>query len=88
MPTEEQIKELAYAMWEQEGRPDGKDQEHYYRARQILEEKEKPPLVQLTTAPSGMRLTAPPPTPDNVIQLEFPFPPAADAATRQLAGRR
>jgi hypothetical protein len=25
---------------------------------------------------------------DNVIQLEFPFPPTADAATRQLAERR
>jgi len=61
MPTEQQIRELAYAIWEQEGRPDGKDQEHYFRAKQILDEKEKPPLVQLTTAPSGMRLTTPPP---------------------------
>jgi len=59
MPTEQQIKELAYAIWEQEGRPDGRDQEHYFRAKQILEAKEEPPLVQLTTAPSGMRLTTP-----------------------------
>ncbi len=26
--------------------------------------------------------------PDCVVQLEFPFPPTGDAATRQLAGRR
>ncbi len=64
MPTEQQIRELAYAIWEQEGRPEGKDVEHYYRAKQILEEKEKPPLVQLTTTPSGMRLTSPPQAPE------------------------
>jgi len=40
MPTEEQIKELAYTMWEQEGRPEGKDVEHYFTAKQRLEEQE------------------------------------------------
>ncbi len=40
MVTEEQIKELAHAIWEQEGRPEGKDVEHYYRAKQMLEERE------------------------------------------------
>ncbi|MFH0768798.1 MAG: DUF2934 domain-containing protein [Chloroflexota bacterium] len=40
MITEEQIRELAYAIWEQEGRPEGKDQEYYFRAKQMLEERE------------------------------------------------
>jgi hypothetical protein len=40
MPTEEQIKELAYQMWEQEGRPEGRDVEHYFAAKQMLEEQE------------------------------------------------
>jgi hypothetical protein len=40
MATEEQIKELAYFIWEKEGRPDGKHLEHYSRARQILEDQE------------------------------------------------
>jgi hypothetical protein len=40
MATEEQVKELAYFIWEKEGRPDGKHLEHYSRARQILEEQE------------------------------------------------
>jgi hypothetical protein len=40
MPTEEQIKEMAYQMWEQEGRPEGKDVEHYFAAKQMLEEQE------------------------------------------------
>ncbi|MBI4295125.1 MAG: DUF2934 domain-containing protein [Chloroflexi bacterium] len=40
MPTEEQIRELAYSLWEQEGRPEGKDVEHYMAARRLLEEQE------------------------------------------------
>jgi hypothetical protein len=40
MPTEQQIRELAYSIWEQEGRPHGKDWEHYYTAQRILEERE------------------------------------------------
>ena len=39
MHTEKQIKELAYTMWEQEGRPEGKDVEHYFAAEQILKER-------------------------------------------------
>ena len=41
MATEEQIRALAYTIWEQEGHPEGKHEEHYLRAKQILEEKEK-----------------------------------------------
>jgi hypothetical protein len=40
MPTEEQIKELAYYLWEQDGKPTGNDQEYYFKARQVLEERE------------------------------------------------
>lgn len=40
MISEEQIKARAYAIWKQEGCPDGKDIEHYFRAKQILEEEE------------------------------------------------
>ena len=40
MPTEEQIRQLAHSLWEQDGRPEGKDVEHYLAAKQILEEQE------------------------------------------------
>jgi hypothetical protein len=63
MPTEQQMKELAYALWEQEGRPDGKDLEHYYRARQILEEQERANIVKLAPPPPRSKLAAPAPTP-------------------------
>jgi hypothetical protein len=40
MASEEEIRKLAYDMWEKEGRPNGKDWEHYYKAKRILEERE------------------------------------------------
>ena len=40
MPTEEQIRELAYAIWEEERRPVGKDLEHWFAAERMLEEQE------------------------------------------------
>ena len=52
MATEEQIRALAYTIWEQEGCPEGKREEHYYRAKQILEEQE---------ASSGVNFEPPPP---------------------------
>jgi hypothetical protein len=58
MVTEEQIKELAHAIWEQEGRPEGKDVEHYFRAKQIMEEKENARVIELP----------PPLTVTNVLQ--------------------
>ena len=31
------IRDIAYSIWEEEGRPHGKDREHWERARQIVE---------------------------------------------------
>jgi len=60
VPTEEQIKELAHAIWEQEGRPEGKDVEHYFRARQILEEREKARVIELPPPSPTPELSPPP----------------------------
>ncbi len=40
MLTEDNIKKVAYSMWEAEGKPEGKDLEHYYRAEKMLKEQE------------------------------------------------
>ncbi len=50
MVTEQQIKDLAYAIWEKEGRPEGKDLEHYFQARQILEERQESSLIELASS--------------------------------------
>jgi hypothetical protein len=44
MATEQQIKELAYFIWQDEGCPECKDVEHYFRAKEILEGREKQAL--------------------------------------------
>ena len=41
MPTEEEVKQLAYALWEREERPQGDDKKHYYTAKRILEIRER-----------------------------------------------
>ena len=51
MVTEEQIRNLAHAIWEQEGRPEGKHVEHYFRAKQILEEQEASRVIELAPPP-------------------------------------
>lgn len=68
MVTEEQIRERAYLIWEQEGRPEGKALEHYLRAKQILEDQEaarvieiaaKPPLIELAPQTAPVELAPP-----------------------------
>ena len=53
MVTEQHIRELAYTIWEEEGRPEGKDAEHYFRARQILEERQASSSIELTPSPAS-----------------------------------
>jgi len=48
MVTEQQIKELAFAIWEEEGCLEGKDLEQYFRAKQILEERQASSHIELT----------------------------------------
>ena len=62
MPTEEQIRQLAYALWEQEGRPDGKDVEHFFRAQQILQQQELS-VTELAAPPQPKEISAPKPPP-------------------------
>ena len=59
MATDEQIRSLAYTIWEQEGYPHGKDVEHYFRAKKILEEQEAARILEL----------APPSPPPRQIDL-------------------
>lgn len=35
-PTQAQIRALSYAIWEREGRPDGRDRDHWFRAESEL----------------------------------------------------
>ena len=59
MVTEDQIKTLAYTIWEEEGRPDGRDLEHYLRAKKLLEEREAKQALELTSPPPIVKSTNP-----------------------------
>jgi hypothetical protein len=39
-PTDDQIRTLAHQLWEQAGRPDGREHEFWHRAEQELKEME------------------------------------------------
>jgi len=71
MITEEQIKELAHSIWEQEGRPNGKDVEHYFRAKKILEDRESLQVIELGPPLPQQALEPPAPT---VIEPGAPTP--------------
>ena len=81
MAAEQQIKELAYAIWEEEGCPEGKDVEHYFRAKKILEKRQASSLIELTTSPIS-KLPRRPPTPKSAP------PPVADVPPGQYKHRR
>ncbi len=51
----EQIRDLAYAISEQEGRPEDKHVEHFFSAKQILEEQEAVHVIELATPPPSKR---------------------------------
>lgn len=52
MATQEEIRELAYNIWEKEGHPVGKEVENYFRAKQIIEGR----VFQLGASPSMLEL--------------------------------
>ena len=72
MASEKQIRELAYSIWEKEGCPEGKDAEHYYQAKKVLEEQE--------TALSTANEPVPP-----VSTLQ---PPSAPKPVERYTGKR
>jgi hypothetical protein len=76
--TEEEIKAKAYGIWEQEGRPAGKDLEHYYRAKEILEQPEETRITELAPLPPVIELAEP--------QKFIPLPPSS--RKRNIHARR
>ena len=76
MANDKEIRELAYNIWEKEGRPQGKDVEHYIRAKTILEELERKRELELVSQPSLEEVEPSPPN----KQLELPPKPKKKSA--------
>lgn len=60
--TEDRIRDLAYNLWEQAGRPDGHDKEFWQRAERELGEKEGLDISDEDAEISPIPLPAGPPT--------------------------
>lgn len=46
MEREEQIRQLAYSMWEKEGYPEGRAMEHWLKAETILQSERSETILQ------------------------------------------
>jgi hypothetical protein len=42
LPTKQQVQLRSYQIWEKEGRPHGRDQEHWFRAERELAATDRP----------------------------------------------
>ena len=60
MPADEAIRERSYLIWENEGRPSGKELEHWVRAKRELEGVSRAPArPRVKRAPSVVEADAP-----------------------------
>jgi hypothetical protein len=53
-PTTEEIRAAAHSLWEQEGRPEGRDIEHWLRAEVLLRQKRGPIKVETMKQPNTL----------------------------------
>lgn len=72
--TENNIRERAYALWEKEGSPEGRDAEFWERARLIVEADAAPPPVRPVATAADVAI-------DEAMKETFPAsdPPAFTA---------
>jgi hypothetical protein len=52
-PLEDQVRERAYALWEQDGRPDGRPEDYWHRAEAELDAQDAEPGAELPSNVAG-----------------------------------
>ena len=62
MGKEDEIRIIAYSIWEQEGSCDGHDCEHWLKAEVIWEEKQKQKAIVKSTKIESKQVVKPSPT--------------------------
>lgn len=55
LSLEERIRQRAYEIWEQEGRPDGRDREHWLRAEAEITAEKRPGPVPISAKGQSQR---------------------------------
>ena len=51
MDLETRIRQRAYSLWEEDGRPDGRAEEYWERARKLIEAEDNPNSPDMTNPP-------------------------------------
>lgn len=69
--TEKRIRERAYRIWDEEGRPEGRAQEHWEKARMIVSVEESLPTMLKPVAKSQ-------PEPKEAFENQGEFPTLTD----------
>ncbi len=59
MGREDEIRFIAYTLWEEEGYPSGRDCDHWYRAEIIWEEKQKPRTTSKSSTKESLPASKP-----------------------------
>ncbi len=85
LAREERIRAIAYSLWEEEGCPDGRDQEHWLRACELVEAEAiaDPEWLQRTETEAA---AAPDPTP--AAEAEPPKTSSLDDLVKRMKGSR
>ncbi len=79
MPDEDRIRRRAHAIWEREGRPEGRHQEHWEQARREIEAEEGAAAPDASPRPAAVG-GAPPRTERAPEPSPPPDPLASEAA--------
>ena len=83
-PNPDKIAGLAYGLWEQAGRPDGRDQEFWFKAKQRLARAAKPQAA----SPGQSRPEPSPSAATTAFELKSQPEPEGAAKTASLAATR
>ncbi|MBV9736092.1 MAG: DUF2934 domain-containing protein [Acidisphaera sp.] len=77
--NEDRIRERAYRLWEEEGRPEGREHDHWERARQMLDsERPEQQPQQAERSPAGGESASPVEQPVPGVQGPGPLPGVDD----------
>ncbi|TXH37716.1 MAG: DUF2934 domain-containing protein [Rhodospirillaceae bacterium] len=80
---EERIRRHAYQLWEEAGKPNGRDREFWERAKELAAIEENQSLATKSRPATGESATSTPVEPPEAIENQGDFPGMADQGEEQ-----
>ena len=87
---EQRIRERAYRLWEEEGKPEGREADHWQRARQLVAIEDNPEATTLPNPAAAGRPAGPPEPiePLEAVENQGEFPTLTDQGEETTAPHR